>query len=224
MNITVTRVTPPDLWRECAEMTTGKLCKMSWFEMLKTGHSPIREQRFLIKFHDIPRFVCSHLIRHDKFANPFVLSGRTDRGGADFKNECNLLAHSLVAQCDNLKDRVVTLDLVVSNIQESIAVIEKFPERFDRYALASFAFDVNAEEIINISKARLCSMASRETRDIWCQVLDLIEEVDADLVRFCKRPCVWQGFCRERKPCGYMASSQYIYERNNFKSIFKPKV
>lgn len=82
----------------------------------------------------------------------------------------------------------------------------------------------NAEEIINISRARLCNKAAKETREIWQKTLELIEEVDPDLVKFCKKPCVLQGYCRESKPCGYMASYAYIFERKAFKNLFKPKV
>lgn len=221
MNIEVRRITPPDLWRECAEMTTGKPCRMSWLEMLKTGHSPIREQRYLIKYHDLPQFVCGHLIRHDKFANCFVRSKRTDRGGRDFREVCEEIATmaGTIFPTDDYsfpeeyQHRATTAD-----------AIRLLPRQFDRYAPTSFSMDVNAEEIIAISRARLCAKASPETHEIWRQTLDLLEEIDPDLVRLCKRPCVWYGFCRERKSCGYMASEAYNAERRFLKELFKPKV
>lgn len=83
---------------------------------------------------------------------------------------------------------------------------------------------VNSEEIVNISVKRLCQHAAVETRHIWEQVLNAIEEVDPDLVKFCKKPCVLQGYCRESKPCGYMASDSYRFQRKTFKNLFKPKV
>lgn len=220
MNIEVRRIIDPDLWRECAEMTTGKPCKMSWLDMLKTGHSPIREQRYMIKFYDIPQFVTGHIIRHDKFANPFVQSKRVDHGGEDFKLVCDMLAADIAIQRDEVLNMRKLADAVYE-LGECIKFIKGLPERFDRYAPSSFAFDVNAEEIIKISKARLCCKASKETREIWQQVLDLLEEVDPDLVKFCKRPCVWHGFCRERMPCGYMASEAFIAERRFFTELFK---
>lgn len=226
MKIEVKRVTPPELWREFAEMTSGKKCKMSWLDMLKTGHSPIREQRYFITFRDVPQFVCGHIIRHDKFANPGVQSKRVDHGGRDFRAECDAIADTLGTQVDNIEDSSFphTRDAVIGNINDMIAIIKELPKQYDRYGNASFVFDTNAEEIISISRARLCSCASVETRQIWQQVLDLIEEIDPDLVKLCKRPCVWYGFCRERKPCGYMASDAYIFERKAFKNLFKPKV
>lgn len=222
MKIEVRRITDPDLWRECAEMTSGKPCRMSWLDMLKTGHSPIREQRYLIKFYDIPQFVTGHLIRHDKFANVFVRSKRVDRGGKDFRIKCHELADDLTDQIGEVVG-MMHLARAVANLAEIKESVRDLPRSFDRYAPSSFAFDVNAEEIINISKARLCCKASKETREIWQQTLDLLEEVDPDLVKLCKRPCVWYGFCRERKPCGYTASENYIAIRKMFVEQFKPK-
>lgn len=222
MQIKVRHITPPELWREFAEMTSGKKCKMSWLDMLKTGHSPIREQRYFITFREVPQFVCGHIIRHDKFANVGVHSKRVDKGGKDFRVECDTLADTLDTQCENIVEGII--DASIEKIREAIGTILELPTIYDRYGAASFVFDTNAEEIINISRARLCNAASLETRRIWLQVLDLIEEIDPDLVQLCKRPCVWYGFCRERKPCGYMASDTYRFERETFKNLFTPKV
>lgn len=225
MNIEVRRITDPDLWRECAEMTSGKPCKMSWLDMLKTGHSPIREQRYLIKFYDIPQFVTGHIIRHDKFANPFVQSKRVDHGGADFRVECHDIGQCIDYVANTLD--CVMVEEVCDGLTDVLAILERrvkdLPKQFDRYAPSSFAFDVNAEEIINISKARLCNKASKETREIWQKVLDLLEEVDPDLVKLCKRPCVWNRLCRESKSCGYMATESYLTERRFFVELFNPK-
>lgn len=219
MKIEVRRITDPDLWRECAEMTSGKPCKMTWYEMLKTGHSPIREQRYLIKFYDIPQFVTGHIIRHDKFANPFVQSKRVDHGGEDFSKVCHEIGNEIGRQVDEVVG-MMNLAKAVERLGEIENAVRRLPEKFDRLAPSSFAFDVNAEEIINVSKARLCCKASRETHEIWQQVLDLFEEIDPALVSLCKRPCVWHGFCRERKPCGYMSGWEYPTERKKFELMF----
>ena len=225
MKIEVRRITDPDLWRECAEMTSGKPCKMSWLDMLKTGHSPIREQRYLIKFYDIPQFVTGHIIRHDKFANVFVRSKRTDRGGEDFRKRCTDMAELLFQEEEYVTSVMPESDVddIKNTINCVVSGLMNLPKQFDRFAPSSFAFDVNAEEIINISKARLCCKASQETREIWQQVLNLLEEIDPALVSLCNRPCVWHGFCREKKPCGYMASDNYIAIRKMFVEQFKPK-
>lgn len=102
---------------------------------------------------------------------------------------------------------------------------DRNPDAVDlgRKTPTNMALLLNAEEIINISRARLCTMAAKETRDIWRHALDLIEEVDPDLVKFCKKPCVLQGYCRESKSCGYMESDAYLKERSLFKELFNKK-
>lgn len=79
MEITVTRITPIELWRECAEMTTGHDCKMSWAKMLAMGHSPIRASEWAIKLIDVPLFVVSHLVRHHVGMQVYQKSHRPDR-------------------------------------------------------------------------------------------------------------------------------------------------
>ena len=87
----------------------------------------------------------------------------------------------------------------------------------------NMALLLNAEEIINISRARLCVKAAPETRELWQRTLELIEEVDPDLVKFCKRPCVQSAVCRESKPCGFMATEKYRAQRKVYKALFTPK-
>lgn len=223
MNIKVKRITPPELWRECAEMTTGKPCKMSWFDMLKTEHSPIREQRYLITFTDVPQLVTGHIIRHDKFANPFVRSKRIERGGEDFTKVCNEFAENL----NNVKEYLYlndnneeALETAIDTMTEMANEIRGWSKRFDRHALSSFAFDVNAEEIMTISRKRLCAAASPETREIWMHVLALIEEIDPDLVKLCVKPCIYSGICRERKSCGFNHTELFQKQRQQYQKIF----
>lgn len=102
--------------------------------------------------------------------------------------------------------------------------IRLLPRQFDRYAPTDIAMLINSEAIMNMSAKRLCAKASKETREIWQKTLELIEEVDPDLVKFCKKPCVLSGVCRESKSCGYMASESYLTERRLYKNLFKPKV
>lgn len=190
--------------------------------MLKLGHSPIREQRYLITFRDVPQFVTGHIIRHDKFANVGVRSKRVDRGSEDFRVECENVTDTLETQCDNISE--ARYDIAVEHIRDMIDIIKEFPVRFDRMSPFSFVFDTNAEEIINISRTRLCyGTVSYETRLLWENVLELLEEIDPDLVKLCKRPCVWHGFCRESKCCGYMTTDAYKEERDDFVGLFEKR-
>lgn len=62
----------------------------------------------------------------------------------------------------------------------------------------------NAQAFINISKVRLCSLASRETREAWKLVIEFLKEVDPILAEKCVPSCIYRGRCPEGdKGCGY---------------------
>lgn len=218
MKIEVKRITEPNLFQEVASMTTGKPCKMSWLKALKSGHSIIRAQMYLIKLYDIPQFVMGHLVRHIH-AQPYVLSKRTDRGGEDFNDVCRNIAFRIRTEHINHMD--TPAGQLADNYGEYADKVDALPERFDRYAPTSMALLVNAEEIINISKARLCNKASLETRSIWRGVLMELEKIDPDIVKLCQKPCVLTGVCREMKPCGFIDTKEYESRRNEYTCLFK---
>lgn len=218
MKIEVRRITEPNLFQEVASMTTGKPCKMSWLKALKSGHSIIRAQMYLIKLYDIPQFVMGHLVRHIH-AQPYVLSKRTDRGGEDFNDVCRNIAFGIRTEHINHMD--TPAGQLADNYCEYADKVDALPERFDRLAPTSMALLVNAEEIINISKARLCNKASLETRSIWREVLMELEKIDPDIVKLCQKPCVLTGVCREMKPCGFLDTREYENRRNEYKALFK---
>ena len=67
----------------------------------------------------------------------------------------------------------------------------------------SHSMTINAAEILQISRMRLCTGAEVETRKVWRAVVRAIEEVDHILAKYCEPQCVLYGFCRSRKKCGY---------------------
>lgn len=194
---------------------------MSLQTAYRLKHSPIRTQIFWIEMRDIPLFVASQLVRSHVGIQCFQLSKRTDRGGEDFRKACEEIASmaGTILPTDGYsfeeeyQHRATTADS-----------IRLLPRQFDRYAPTDIAMLINSEAIMNMSAKRLCAKASKETREIWQKTLELIEEVDPDLVKFCKKPCVLSGVCRESKSCGYMASESYLTERRLYKNLFKPKV
>lgn len=225
MNIKVRKITDVSLLREMAEMTTGKPCKMSLETAYKNLHSLVRTQIFVIKFYGIPTSVMGHLVRH-VHAQPYVLGKRPDRGGEDFGIECFDFGQRLDILAENIHESMTEDEAqsFVDALNEMETEVKSWPNKFDRNKPVNMGLLLNAEEIINISRARLCSKAARETREIWQKTLELIEGIDPYLVKFCKKPCVLSAVCRESKPCGYMASDAYIFERKAFKNLFKPKV
>lgn len=74
----------------------------------------------------------------------------------------------------------------------------------------------NAQEIINISKVRLCSKASKETRYAWNQMLNKLKDIDPVLVSKCVPTCVYRGFCPELKTCGFVNTEKFKKDREEY--------
>lgn len=221
MKIEVKQVTPRDLWRECAEMTSGKPCKMSWAKALVHKHSIIRAQMWLIKIFDAPHFVVGHLVRH-VHAQPYVQSKRTDRGGEDFNDVCRNLAFDInTAWITKDAPEKVDIPRLAKELSDISSFVERMPEKFDRLAPQSVAILLNAEEIINISRLRLCGKASKETREIWQQVIDLIADQDQDLANHCIPQCVYCGFCSEPQGCGLIKSPHGEKTREDYLKLYE---
>ena len=61
---------------------------------------------------------------------------------------------------------------------------------------------LNAQEIINISKVRLCSKAETKTKIIWRQVIEELRKIEPELANACVPSCFYRGHCPEIKSCG----------------------
>lgn len=63
---------------------------------------------------------------------------------------------------------------------------------------------LSAEELINISRVRLCNKAEKATRMIWHQVISELYRIDPIVATACVPNCVFRnGICPEIKSCGY---------------------
>jgi len=67
----------------------------------------------------------------------------------------------------------------------------------------------NAQSIIFISRKRLCTQASKETRAAWKLVLDEISKCEPELYELCVPECIYRGFCPEFKCCGYSETEAF---------------
>lgn len=86
-------------------------------------------------------------------------------------------------------------------------------------ALNDMDMTANAQAIINISRKRLCSCASKETREAWKQVVEAIREVDPVLADKCVPECLYRGFCPEfMNPCGYANTEKYQQDLKRYRS------
>lgn len=94
-------------------------------------------------------------------------------------------------------------------------------------ALNDMDMTANAQAIINISRKRLCSCASKETRDAWKQVIEEIKKVDPVLASKCVPECLYRGFCPEfMSSCKYSQTLDYQkrlieYRRTDCNPIWK---
>ena len=77
----------------------------------------------------------------------------------------------------------------------------------------------NAQALISISRKRLCSCASKETREAWKQVQDAIREVDPVMADKMVPECIYRGFCPEfMNPCGYANTEKYQQNLKRYRS------
>ena len=87
-------------------------------------------------------------------------------------------------------------------------------------------FVVNAQTLINISRKRLCTCASLETRQAWNAVKDEIKTFDTVMADKMVRNCVYRGFCPEMNCCGYVNTEAYkkeleTYRKTDYTNLYK---
>lgn len=77
----------------------------------------------------------------------------------------------------------------------------------------------NAQALINISRKRLCSCASKETREAWQQVKEAIKEIDPIMASKMVPECLYRGFCPEFiNPCGYSKTKKFEEDLINYRN------
>lgn len=67
----------------------------------------------------------------------------------------------------------------------------------------------NAAELMFISRRRLCTQASPETRAAWKLVIDEVAKVEPEVAECCVPECVYRGFCPEFKCCGFVNTEAF---------------
>lgn len=75
---------------------------------------------------------------------------------------------------------------------------------------------LNAQEIINISKVRLCSKAEAKTREIWREVIKELQKFEPELANACVPSCIYKGFCPEIKSCGLADTELFLLKVNDY--------
>jgi hypothetical protein len=78
---------------------------------------------------------------------------------------------------------------------------------------------LDAQEIIAISKVRLCHRAETETRKVWNEVIKELSEIEPELASVCVPSCIYRNMCPEIKCCGYIKTSNYSLEKEKYYNI-----
>lgn len=91
-------------------------------------------------------------------------------------------------------------------------------------APVNMQLSLNAQEIINISRLRLCHKADATTREIWSKVVGELSKIEPELAEACQPQCVYKGFCSEWKCCGLIWSKKFIEKRKSLLSHFKVSI
>lgn len=72
--------------------------------------------------------------------------------------------------------------------------------------------EANTQAMITISRKRLCSCASPETRLAWQKVKAEVAKVEPELASVMVKECVYRGFCPEFISCNYHKTEAYQKE------------
>lgn len=81
--------------------------------------------------------------------------------------------------------------------------------------------EANAQALINISRKRLCSQASPETREVMQAIKKEVSERDEFLARVMVKECVYRGFCPEMKSCNYDKTEAFKKEVEDYRDTIK---
>ena len=94
-----------------------------------------------------------------------------------------------------------------------------FDEIPNRHTLQDASFDVNFQSFIDMSKKRLCSCASEETRYVWGKVLEAIKPYEPELYNVCVPMCVYRGHCSEMFGCGYDKTDAFKERLSEYRNL-----
>jgi hypothetical protein len=77
---------------------------------------------------------------------------------------------------------------------------------------------INAQSLINVSRVRLCRLASIETRLAWEEMLKELSHIESMLSALCVPNCIYRGFCPEAESCMFFKTKKYEEELTEYRS------
>lgn len=73
-------------------------------------------------------------------------------------------------------------------------------------AMVTHVMDINAQELMQMARMRLCRQASVETRMVMTEIRDAVVQVNPEFAPHLQPKCLAHGGCNEFKSCGYYES------------------
>lgn len=105
------------------------------------------------------------------------------------------------------------IEKYVQSLRSDRATYTEIP---NRNTLQNVRLRINFQSFINISRKRLCSCASSETRTFWELILESIKSYEPELYSVCVRECIYRGRCTEMRCCGYDKTEQFKEELRKY--------
>ena len=81
--------------------------------------------------------------------------------------------------------------------------------------------EANAQALINMSRKRLCSQASPETRQVMQEMKNEVSKSDSIVAKAMIKECIYRGFCPEINSCGYDKTEAFKKELDEYRNIIK---
>lgn len=81
---------------------------------------------------------------------------------------------------------------------------------------------LNAQEILHISRVRMCNKAEKETRKIWNMVITELRKIEPELAAACVPNCIYRGMCPEIKSCGLADTDTFPIKVTDYHKALKP--
>ena len=201
------KITQDTSWKRAlneARRTAGKPAldkepSEKWKRMsIMAEHSPIKLVEYTIMFSDLRQWVGVHILRHEHLL-PYIHTQREDRR----------------------EDIDILLDKIMSILEDDIKNDPEFCKRdwLPQGQVNDQDFVVNVQTLINISRKRLCSCASKQTREAWEMVKKVMEDVDPVVALFMVKNCIYRGFCPEMNCCGFYRTAKFKKDVNDYRNL-----
>ena len=81
--------------------------------------------------------------------------------------------------------------------------------------------EANAQALINMSRKRLCSQASVETREVMEAIKKEVEKKDPIVAEVMVKECIYRGYCPEMWSCGYDKTEKFKEEVAAYRKVEK---